>query len=682
MLCRIKKILTAFICLLFVSVTGFSLKTYAAGNLPSDLFVEYHHSKTNFSYQTRLWRGVADDGLDMEASPVVVKSHIVNPEKYYLSLPADAKANSICITFPEGMDIRLDGKAINSGEEIAHLEEGVHTIVCNGEENSLEVIYLSEIPTVYITTDNYAMDAINVYKRVDAGGHIRIVNGDKTEYDGPLERIEGRGNSTWYNVKKPYNIKLATKANILGMGSAKKYALLADYYDATRLRNRLAYNLAGYVGIEYALDAYNVNLYIDNQYFGVYTLTEKVEINDNRIDIFNTEELNEKLNAGVVFEECKTASESFVGDSGAKGKCYWTELPNQESVADGGYLLELDFSSKKGYKPAGFVSAYGQAVVVRSPQYITREQSQYISDFYQQMEDALLSDDGYNSQGRHYSEYIDVESFAKMYVYQEYVKNLDSSLSSFYLYKDMGGKFHAAPVWDMDSSLGKENVIEGENLADPQGIWAADAVDYTRTEKYSLLALCCKHNDFKRQAAEQWNRYFAPSMDKLCKDAQYLSEHMCSSVKADMAHYPARQYTKPENIDSAYEYEQQRLKDFISGRAEFLGDYFGGEKYYVQYCSKGGHGVVTDAQAYHGTDTATVKENQYINGESAFIGWNTKADGSGDWYYPGDSLQMSEKDVYLFAQWDKDAGDYIYRKPPAQNRTLLEIMVEFLDKII
>ena len=77
-----------------------------------------------------------------------------------------------------------------------------------------------------------------------------------------------------------------------------------------------------------------------------------------------------------------------------------------------------------------------------------------------------------------------------------------------------------------------------------------------------------------------------------------------------------------------------------------------------------------------------MKENQYINGESSFIGWNTEADGSGEWYYPGDSLQMSAEDVYLFAQWDKDAGDYIYRKPPAKNRTLLEIMVEFLDKII
>ena len=41
-----------------------------------------------------------------------------------------------------------------------------------------------------------------------------------------------------------------------------------------------------------------------------------------------------------------------------------------------------------------------------------------------------------------------------------------------------------------------------------------------------------------------------------------------------------------------------------------------------------------------------------------FTGWNTKEDGSGDWYAPGTQLRLTE-DLTLWAQWDM-AGDYWY----------------------
>ena len=41
-----------------------------------------------------------------------------------------------------------------------------------------------------------------------------------------------------------------------------------------------------------------------------------------------------------------------------------------------------------------------------------------------------------------------------------------------------------------------------------------------------------------------------------------------------------------------------------------------------------------------------------------FTGWNTKEDGSGDWYAPGTALRLTE-DLTLWAQWDM-AGDYWY----------------------
>ena len=51
-----------------------------------------------------------------------------------------------------------------------------------------------------------------------------------------LKQIKGRGNSTWNNPKKPYQIKLKDPADLLGINEpAVTWVLLANYYDHTFL---------------------------------------------------------------------------------------------------------------------------------------------------------------------------------------------------------------------------------------------------------------------------------------------------------------------------------------------------------------------------------------------------------------------------------------------------------------
>ena len=49
--------------------------------------------------------------------------------------------------------------------------------------------------------------------------------------------------------------------------------------------------------------------------------------------------------------------------------------------------------------------------------------------------------------------------------------NLDSGITSFYLYKDSDltgdGKLHAAPVWDFDVALGNYTSRNGTDFTDP-----------------------------------------------------------------------------------------------------------------------------------------------------------------------------------------------------------------------
>ena len=57
--------------------------------------------------------------------------------------------------------------------------------------------------------------------------------------DVKLDYIRGRGNSTWQADKKPYKLKLDKSQDLLGMGKNKHWALLANRFDQSLLRNRL-----------------------------------------------------------------------------------------------------------------------------------------------------------------------------------------------------------------------------------------------------------------------------------------------------------------------------------------------------------------------------------------------------------------------------------------------------------
>ena len=63
-------------------------------------------------------------------------------------------------------------------------------------------------------------------------------------------QIKVRGNSTAMGYKKPYAVKLETKAHLLGSGD-KKYILLANCFDPTMMRNFLALSMAKELNIPY-----------------------------------------------------------------------------------------------------------------------------------------------------------------------------------------------------------------------------------------------------------------------------------------------------------------------------------------------------------------------------------------------------------------------------------------------
>ena len=88
-------------------------------------------------------------------------------------------------------------------------------------------------------------------------------------------QIKIRGNSTAMGYKKPYALKLQTKAHMLD-GGDKKYILLANCFDPTMIRNFLALSMAKEMEIPYTPTFKFVNLIINGKRKGLYLLTDSV----------------------------------------------------------------------------------------------------------------------------------------------------------------------------------------------------------------------------------------------------------------------------------------------------------------------------------------------------------------------------------------------------------------------
>ena len=81
-----------------------------------------------------------------------------------------------------------------------------------------------------------------------------------------------------------------------------------------------------------------------------------------------------------------------------------------------------------------------------------------------------------------------------------------------------------------------------------------------------------------------------------------------------------------------------------------------------------------DKYSYMPGDAAIVLENEFTADGAQFIGWNTKADGSGTSYQPGDTVTFGSSDIVLYAQWDAvaETENHSAEKQPAEDGKILQ----------
>lgn len=126
--------------------------------------------------------------------------------------------------------------------------------------------------------------------------NVVIVDREGGEYPTIAEtvRVKVRGNSTANTVKNPYNIKFENKKTVLGMKGTRKWSLIANLFDKSLIRNKLASDFAAMAGVKPELESTFVEVYLDSEYKGCYLLTMPVSDGTVGIDVDKGEMLLER----------------------------------------------------------------------------------------------------------------------------------------------------------------------------------------------------------------------------------------------------------------------------------------------------------------------------------------------------------------------------------------------------
>jgi hypothetical protein len=278
---------------------------------------------------------------------------------------------------------------------------------------------ITNLPDVIIHTAN-AADITSKTRYIKGIVSFVSENGSKI-YTDSLE-IRGRGNASWGFEKKPYRMKLKTKAKVLGNpADARNWTLISNHGDKTLIRNLMAFELSKRLEIPYTPAGQLVNVYLNGEYKGCYQLCDQIDVRENRVDV---KEMKKTDNSG--------------------------------EALTGGYLIEIDAYS--GDEPNHFGSNRGIPVTVKSPdsEDVTTQQNTYIKSHFNKFENSVYAAN-YTNPTTGFRMYMDTATFVRHFLVGEISGNTDTYWSV-YMYKQRNDdKFYFGPVWDFDIAFENDN---------------------------------------------------------------------------------------------------------------------------------------------------------------------------------------------------------------------------------
>ena len=466
--------------------------------------------------------------------------------KEYLFLPSFCSEDAECIVSVDAVFKRSwDGQSLGMFGHLKELTDGEHLLRTGNTEFTVVVMRSANVPALFLTTASGELTEIEAQKGNGEPGLYRMVSAKGQELSsGQMKELKSRGNATFLEDKKPYQMSLQEPADLLGTGNLENYILLANRQDQSLLRNRIMYDMAADMGLAYSPVSQHLDLYINEEYRGSYQLSEKVEAAENRLPI------------------------DVSGSS-----------------SEPGFLVSLEYQTEDRLTAdeCYFITENGQAVVINRPKNLSTVQEQFIQRSFQDMETAIRS-------GKLKESGIDVDSFAKKYLIEEIGKNLDAMYTSQYFYKDAGDDvIYAGPVWDYDKTLGNPLIEKNRpvNYQEPRGIFAA-----TKQENASWWYDLWQIPDFREAVVQSYEKTAVPAIQRMLdRQIDHYAEEIWASAYMDYMRWDTFEdfkYEEELSFEEEYSAEILWIKEFLEQRSQFLSDiWLEGREYHQITCNPG-----------------------------------------------------------------------------------------------
>lgn len=391
-------------------------------------------------------------------------------------------------------------------------------------------------------------------KIIDNGpGKINKVKDTKYNYNNFIA-IEIRGNSSQFYPQKQYGIELRDSltgsdldAGLMGMPAEEDWVLYAPYNDISMLRNVLTYNLWNAMG-HWGPRTRFCELLINNEYVGIYILTESIKRGPDRVAIA-------KLNP-----------EDTIG----------LELT-------GGYIMKIDKNSNGA--DLGFVSKVKSTTNLDinwlhhypDSNDIKPKQRKYIQNFIDTVE-LLIASPGFSDPVKGYKKYISVNSFIDYFLITEFSRNIDAYKASSFFYKEKleadgsKGMLKAGPVWDYNFAFGNASFCSGAQTTGWMYDGCVPATIPTPILWRRLLgdtnyanAVKCRYLELRKTLLDTGNLF------------QYLNRYAFDTLDAAQKRHFTKWKILGTNpggfnayIASSYLDEMNRLKNWIRNRLNWM----------------------------------------------------------------------------------------------------------------
>lgn len=443
---------------------------------------------------------------------------------FYVFLPSYADLSVTKISLNTSNPVWVNGRQLCDGDICAKFQLNVPyelSYVKRQKSYKATLIFMKSagISTMYIETSTKSMDYIHAEKGNEETGVISLYDSAGIlNYEDNQISIKGRGNATWTDSeKKAYSLNLLEEADLLGMGYAKRWILLANGLDQSNLRNKIVYEFARKIGLMHSPESRWVDLYLNGGYVGLYLLCERNEVHPERIDI--------------------SYDNSFLISS------------------------ELEYRLIKQNYPY-ILTGTNLAMRIHYPEVVSEESMAVLTAKWQAIENAVFSEAGIDVEtGKRWEDLIDLDSWVRKYLIDEVFGNLDAYLISQYYYIDgneVDGKVYSGPVWDYDASIGNPCTWQLEN---PYSFFA-DREKFRPGVNVSLISAILKKDEFRKRVEELYITEFLPEIECLLTDKIYL-------YVAEIEKSSAMNQIRWSIAEDAF-YHRDYIVGFLSDRISFL----------------------------------------------------------------------------------------------------------------